>query len=284
MNQRDATSTPPPKDIEVRMMNIDGQRLKVAIRRTGNDKRPLLLFNGISANWQLARPFMEALTETTAIIFDMPGVGGSPTPVLPYRISAMARLASRLVDELGYEDVDVAGVSWGGGVAQQFAHQYPDICRKLVLGATSPGAIMVPGSPSAMLKMVTPRRYLDKAYMRKIAPALYGGAVRKDPSLISAHANAMQGAKGVGYIYQLLAMAGWTSLPWLWALRQPTLIIMGSEDPLVPAINGKLLRMLIPNARLEMIEDGHLFFVTSAAETAARVEQFLRNDAEPDQS
>ncbi|RFB78399.1 poly(3-hydroxyalkanoate) depolymerase [Methylovirgula sp. 4M-Z18] len=278
MNHRDAQSPASTPDIDVRSLSIGGQLLTVAIRHAGNEECPLLLFNGISANWQLAQPFMEALTKTTTIIFDMPGVGGSPTPVLPYRLSGMARLAAQLLSELGYGRADVAGVSWGGGVAQQFAHQYPKLCRKLVLGATSPGAVMVPGSPSAMLKMVTPRRYVDKTYMHKVAPSLYGGAVRKDPSLISPHANAMQGAKALGYLYQLLAMAGWTSVPWLWALRQPTLIIMGSDDPLVPPINGRLLHMLIPNAELELIEDGHLFFVTSAAETARRVERFLRDE------
>jgi pimeloyl-ACP methyl ester carboxylesterase len=93
----------------------------------------LLLFNGIGANWELAKPFLEALTDTTAIIFDVPGVGGSPMPALPYRPSALARLAAGLVAELGCNEIDVAGVSWGGGIAQQFAHQYPKLCRRLVL-------------------------------------------------------------------------------------------------------------------------------------------------------
>jgi pimeloyl-ACP methyl ester carboxylesterase len=100
----------------------------------------LLLFNGIGANWELAKPFLEALTDTTAIIFDVPGVGGSPMPLLPYRPSTLARLAAGLVAELGCNEIDVAGVSWGGGIAQQFAHQYPRLCRRLVLAATSPGA------------------------------------------------------------------------------------------------------------------------------------------------
>jgi pimeloyl-ACP methyl ester carboxylesterase len=126
-----------------------------------------LLFNGIGANWELAKPFLEALTSTTAIIFDVPGVGGSPRPLLPYRPSTLARLAAGLVAELGYAEIDVAGVSWGGGIAQQFAHQYPKLCRRLVLAATAPGVIMVPASPSVLWKMATPRRYTDKDYMNK---------------------------------------------------------------------------------------------------------------------
>ena len=198
-------------------------------------------------------------------------------PSLPYRPSTLARLAAGLVAELGYSEIDVAGVSWGGGVAQQFAHQFPKLCRRLVLAATSPGAIMVPAGPSVLWKMATPRRYTDKDYMSKVAPEIYGGDFRKNPTLIDAHTSAMQGARNRGYLYQLLAMTGWSSLPWLWSLPQPTLILMGSDDPLVPPINGRILGRLIPNAQLRMIDDGHLFMVTRPAETARFIEEFLAN-------
>src|SRR6266478_569149 len=231
--------------IEARQVTIDGQLLQVAVRHGGGSGPPLLLFNGIGANWELAKPFLEALTSTTAIIFDVPGVGGSPRPLLPYRPSTLARLAAGLVAELGYTEIDVAGVSWGGGIAQQFAHQHPKLCRRLVLAATAPGFTMVPASPSVLWKMATPRRYTDKGYMNRIAADIYGGAFRYDRSLIGRHAAAMHGARNLGYLYQLLAMSGWTSLPWLWSLPQPTLVLMGRDDPLVPPINGHILAGLI---------------------------------------
>ena len=79
--------------IEARQVTIDGQLLQVAVRHGGGSGPPLLLFNGIGANWEVAKPFLEALTTTTAIIFDVPGVGGSPRPVLPYRPSRLARIS-----------------------------------------------------------------------------------------------------------------------------------------------------------------------------------------------
>ena len=261
--------------VEARMTWVGDQQLMVAVKRAVSSRPPLLLFNGIGANWQLAEPFLNALTDTTAIIFDLPGVGGSPLPASPYRPSGIARLGARLVTDLGYSQVDVAGVSWGGGMAQQFAHQYPKVCRRLVLAATSPGAIMVPGSLRAILKLATPRRYWDKDYMRRSAPDIYGGAFKRDPSLIGRHADVMSGVRGLGYLYQLLAMVGWSSLPWLWTLQQPTLVLMGRDDPLVPVANGRILARLIPKARLEIIDDGHLFMVTRARETAERIEKFL---------
>lgn len=264
-----------PPDIDVRTIEVGRQQLEVAIKRGPGDRPPLLLFNGIGANWELAKPLLEALHGTEAIIFDVPGVGGSPLPSLPYRPSTIARLAARLVAQLGYRQVDVAGVSWGGAVAQEFAYRNPDVCRRLVLAATAPGSIMVPGSLSVIRKLATPRRYFDKSFMHSIAPQIYGGAFRNDPQLIDKHAQAMSGANGLGYLYQLLAMVGWTSLPWLWSLKQPTLVLMGKDDPIVPVVNGRIMARLIPHARLELIDDGHLFMVTRPAETAEIIERFL---------
>lgn len=262
-------------DIDVQMIAVGRQMLRVAIKHGAKDRPPLLLFNGIGANLELAKPFLHALTGTEAIIFDVPGVGGSPLPALPYRPSTLAAMAARLVGQLGYSQVDVAGVSWGGCLAQEFAFRQSKICRKLVLAATAPGAIMVPGKLSAISKLATPRRYIEKGYLRRVAPEIYGGAFRDDPDLINRHAHGMAGANSRGYAFQLLAAAGWTSLPWLWSLRQPTLILMGTDDPLVPVSNGRIMARLIPNARLELIDDGHLFMVTRPDETARIVEAFL---------
>jgi poly(3-hydroxyalkanoate) depolymerase len=215
------------------------------------------------------------LKRTEAIIFDVPGVGGSPPPSSPYRPSSIARLAAQLLIRLGHKRADIGGVSWGGGMAQQFAHQNYDMCRRLVLAATSPGALMIPGSPRVLWKMATPRRYVDKGFMRRVAPEIYGGAFRDNPDLIAAYAQAMWGASERGYLYQLLATVGWTSLPWLWTLKQPTLILAGSDDPIIPVINARIMARLMPNARLEIVDDGHLFLVTRPVESAAIIEKFL---------
>lgn len=262
--------------IDIRMIDVDGQMLRVGIREGAANRPPLLMFNGIGANLELAEPFMLALDDTGTIIFDVPGVGGSPLPSLPYRPSTLARMARRLLEILGHEQADISGVSWGGGLAQQFARQYPGHCRKLILAATAPGWTMVPGSPSVLSKMASVRRYTDPGYMRTIAADIYGGAFRTDPTLIARHATAMKGATQYGYTLQLLAMTGWTSLPWLWTLPQPTLVMAGTDDPLVPVVNAKVLARMIPNARLHLVDEGHLFLVTQPKESAEIIEAFLR--------
>ena len=261
--------------MNARMVRVEGQDLWVSVKSGAKDRPPLLLFNGIGANVELAEPFMREMGDVETVIFDIPGVGSSPLPRLPYRPSTVARWAAGLMRQLGYNRIDVAGVSWGGGIAQQFAHQYPQVCRRLILAATSPGVIMVPGKLSVLRKMASPRRYIDPDYLHSIAAEIYGGTLREDPSLIHEHAENMKGASNTGYLYQLLALTGWTSLLWLHSLKQRTLVVMGHDDPIVPMVNGQILARLIPNSRLEVMACGHLFIVTMPRETAKLFQQFV---------
>ena len=82
-------------------------------------------------------------------------------------------------------------------------------------------------------------------------------------------------ARGAGYLYQLAAGAGWTSLPFLPLIRQPTLILSGDDDPLIPLVNARLMRSLIPRSQLHVYHGGHLGLVTEAAELAPVVDRFL---------
>ena len=117
------------------------------------------------------------------IRFDPPGVGGSPLPAAPYRLPGLARIVLRLLDVLGQKEVDVLGISWGGGLAQQLARTGRRRCRRLVLVATGTGSLMVPAHPRVLAQMATPRRYLDPDHMRRIAAEIYGGSARTDPRL-----------------------------------------------------------------------------------------------------
>lgn len=261
--------------MEISLHEIEGQTLRVGVRHGDEARAPLLLFNGIGANIELIEPFLDALAGPEAIVFDVPGVGGSPSPWLPYRPSTVARLGAQLLDKLGHDQVDVLGVSWGGALAQQFAFQQGKRCRRLVLAATSSGHLMVPGKLTVLLKMATPRRYKDADYMKRIAGDIYGGALRGSPELVRKHLRHVRWSSDYGYYLQLVACFGWSSLPWLHLLAQRTLVMTGTDDPLVPVVNGRILATLIPDARFVTIDDGHLFLITSAPEAAAMISGFL---------
>lgn len=271
----------------VRSIVIDGQPLRVAVRpaQAGRPaaaadrpaRPPLLLMNGIGASLDLLQPFADALSPQTAVIrFDVPGVGGSPLPRRPYRFTGLSRLVASLLTALGHQEADVLGISWGGGLAQHFAAFQRGRCRRLVLVSTATGALMVPARPAVLAQMITPRRYLDRRYLSRVAGDLYGGSAREDGARIAAqmHAGSRVGS-AQGYLYQLAAGAGWTSIPFLPFVRQPTLILSGDDDPLIPLANARIMRALIPGARLHVYHGGHLGLVTEAATLAPVVEGFL---------
>lgn len=264
-----------------RSIVIDGRQLRVCLRAGTADRAPLLLINGIGASMELLQPFVEELDPDVAVIrFDVPGTGGSPLPPVPYRFSGLCRLIAHLVSALGYGSADVLGISWGGGVAQHFAAFQRQRCRRLILVSTATGSLMVPARPAVLARMITPRRYLDRGYLRGVAADLYGGSARTQPDRISAlmHADSRVGSRQ-GYLYQLIAGLGWTSLPFLPLIRQPTLILSGDDDPLIPLANARLMHALIPRSQLRVYHGGHLGLVTEAAELAQVVSRFLADDA-----
>jgi poly(3-hydroxyalkanoate) depolymerase len=262
---------------QMRTVTVRGRTLRVAVRRGNLESPPLLLCNGIGASLELLQPFVDALDPRREVIrFDMPGVGGSPLPVVPYHMTTLAPLLSGLLDQLGYSRADVLGISWGGGLAQQFAVQRPGRVRRLVLAATAPGALMVPAHPRVLARMLTPRRHQDPAYAASIAGDLYGGSVRDNPALARdlLHATTRLGPAR-GYYYQLAAGFGWTSLPLLPLVRTPTLILAGDDDPIIPLVNARIMHRLIPRSELHVYHGGHLDLVSEAARLAPVVDAFL---------
>ena len=262
-------------DMEIGLMDVAYQRLRVAVRPGRGGGRPLVLCNGLGANLELLKPIVDALEGVETVTFDIAGVGGSPPPSVPARFEGLAWQVSLMLDQLGYQEADVLGASWGGMLAQQLAFQYPLRIRKLILAATAPGSVMLPGKVSAMVALANPRRYFDPVHLQKIAPKAYGGIFREHPELAPEIFREAQKPSVLGYISQATAGIGWTSIHWLHLLRQPTLVLAGVDDPLVPLKNLEYMAKRIPRARLHTFEDGHMFLLTSAQEVAAVIRPFL---------
>jgi len=264
----------------MRILTVGGRAIRVSVREGTQDWPPLLLCNGIGVSLELFQPFVDALDPRRPVIrFDMPGIGGSPAPVVPYHLVTLPSLLAGLLDQLGYQQADVLGISWGGGLAQQFALSRPDLVRRLVLVATAPGALMVPGHPRVLLRMLTPRRHRDPGYAARVAGELYGGSARKDPIVARdlLHATTRLGPAR-GYYYQLISILGWTSLHRLPKLRPPTLILAGDDDPIIPVVNARIMHRLIPRSRLHIYNGGHLELAADSERLAAAVEAFLDAD------
>lgn len=272
--------------MNIKTIDINGQTLRVVVRasRLANTT-PLLMFNGIGASLQLILPFVQAMhPDLEVIAFDAPGVGGSSTPMLPYTFSCLSNTVSRMLNYLNVGQVDVIGLSWGGFLAQQFAHDCPERVRRLILSATSTGVSAVPPSNKVLNLMSSPRRYTDVEYAARITPEIYGGQFRHDKALAYAHAKKMVAAKAEattgmggnqGYYYQLMAVYWWSSKHWLSKIKQPTLLLGGNDDPIIPLINMQRMSDRIPNSELCIFEDGHLFLLTDLAGVLPLINNFL---------
>jgi poly(3-hydroxyalkanoate) depolymerase len=226
----------------------------------------------------LWEPFRAALRGYPTVAFDAPGVAESTVPVYPPTMAQIAGTVMRFLDRLGIAEVDVLGVSWGGALAQELAYRHAARVRRLVLCATGAGGLMVPGHPRVLAILATPLRYWSPSYLTQVAPALYGPDIVEDPETLGRqrHIRFARSPSARGYLYQLLALRSFASVLWLHHLRQPTLVLHGDADPIVPPVNGRILAAHIPDARLISLPGaGHLFVLTRAQTVARVVSDFL---------
>jgi poly(3-hydroxyoctanoate) depolymerase len=255
-----------------------GLRLRVGRHGAGP---PLLLITGIGAHLDMWAPFAEHAGDRELVAFDPPGAGLSQRPTLPLRMPKLARVVTEVLDALGLERVDVLGYSFGGGLAQELAHRAPDRVRRLVLCATAPGLGGSPPRPMAALMLATPARYYHPRLLELSVAHIAGGRTARDPDVLARHAGErlLHPPSPLGYAYQLYAVAGWTSLPWLHRVDQPTLVVAGEADPCVPLRNGRLLASRLPNARLHVVKGGgHLFLLDEPENVAGPIRAFLDDD------
>ena len=171
----------------------------------------------------------------------------------------MARTVERMLDALGYQQVDVLGVSLGGVIAQQLAHQAPDRVRRLVLAATGPGSS---GGRGTRLAARRCWRWPPAAatsqpdYYRRVAGDLYGGAARTDPDALlhGSLARFSQAPSLRGYLAPALRdQPAGPRCPGCAGSRQPTLVLAGDDDPIVPGAERRMLAHCIPDARLHVV-------------------------------
>ena len=270
-----ATDAPQPRwaPYKVRVGNLD---LRVAHR--GEGQTPLLLITGIGAHLDMWEPLERRLEGREIIAFDAPGTGESSRTRLPLRMEGLASVVNELLDVLGRDEVDVLGISFGGAVAQQLAHQFPDRVRRLILCATSPGIVSVPPRPIPALFLLSPARYYHPAIFRYMMPRIVGGVTARNPSVLASQAvpRLSRPPDPLGYMFQLYATMGWTSVHWLHNLKQPTLVLAGDNDHAIPLVNAKLLARRIPDARLHVVKDGgHLFLLDEPESVIDAIHAFL---------
>jgi len=266
-----AASTTPIRHEQLR---IRGLRIHAQICGEGE---PLLLYSGIWGQVGLWERLLPHLRGFRTIAFDPPGIGRSQLPAFPLSMWSLAGFGTAVLDELGIESAHVLGASFGGAVAQQMAVSHPGRVRRLVLASTSFGSFAMPGSLEALWHFIHPRSYHPER-LDRVAGAMFGGRLRTEPELIrSMHIR--RPTDTVAALYRMAPLFGWTSLPWLWTIRHPTLVIAGDDDPVTPLVNHQVIAMLIPRAKLHTVKGGgHLALLDSADQVAPAIARFLQGD------
>ena len=240
-------------------MSVGGTELFVRERGEGP---PLLLLNGLGTavdTWEALEQRLATGAHTIAV--ELPGAGRSPTPRMPLSIARLAKIAAAVVRELGYERVDVLGFSFGGIVAQQLAYDDPELVRRLALVGTACGWGSMPGTHEALALISMPVRFHSRTLYER-TQRLLGPADRELLERMHelTEARLRTPPPVLGYTYQLMAGALWSSLSWLSSVQVPTLVLSGEGDQLVPPANGVQLARLLPESRLHILPgQGHLF-------------------------
>lgn len=263
------------EDEDTSFVRVGPTRVRV---RTHGSGPPLLMIMGIGGNLDMWDPLVPHLPGRELVMFDFPGTGNSGKSWLPPTMAGNALFVKKLLTVLRHHRVDVLGYSWGGVLAQHLAIQHPRTVNRLVLAATTYGLAALPPGPVVSYRMLTPRRYYSRPYFNKIAPHIYGGRYRTDPTLVNADARRRVGRPPTtyGYFTQLAALTGYSTLSALPLLCAPTLIIAGDDDPIAPLVNAKIMSKLIRRSRLHVLKGaGHMMLFDSPEISAPLIRNFL---------
>ena len=253
--------------------------MKIAWDRRGNGA-PLLLIHGLGyARWGWEPVLPELAEQFDVILFDNRGIGESDAPPGPYTVAEMAADAVQVLDETGVARAHVVGTSLGGMIAQELALAYPERVDRLVLACTTPGGQKAHPMPQVTVALMAEAATLEPAVAlrRFVENALAPATVEAHPEIVEqimAHrlATAQQPA---AWAAQASAGATFDAYDRLGALAAPTLVQHGDEDVVVDPRNADLLVELLPDARLERVPSGHLFFWEAPEQFVASVAAFL---------
>ncbi len=249
--------------VPTRFVEADG--IRFAYRRFGKAGAiPIVMnihFRGTMDHWDPA--VTDGLAQQREVIlFDNAGIGASSGQT-PATFQAMAANAIAFINALGIRKADILGYSIGGKIAQEITVQAPGLVRKLLLLGTGPRGADTAASKSGEIfaRRYDPPEHLWLAVHFSASPAGRAAGLaflerqrrRRDRSpevtetavatLLGAIAKANEKSPGV-----------WNYLS---DIRQPTLVVHGSNDLIIPTVNGFILQQHLPNAQLIIYPDSN---------------------------
>jgi len=293
------TGSAPPETLalgEPTYLELHGSR--IAYRQLGSGPVLVLLHGvtGAMGTWDGVAPGL-ALRHTV-ITPDLPGHGLSSKSRGDYSLGAFASVVRDLLDGLGHRRATILGHSLGGGIAMQFAYQFPERCERLVLvdsgglgdevapilrAATLPGAEFV-------IPVIADRRLVAAGrWVAHLASAL-GWTSARDPDEVARAVGSLSDAEARrAFLLTLRSVVDHRGQRvsardrlYLTALM-PSLVIWGGRDRVIPVAHGRRAHEEMPGSRLEIFDDaGHFPHLTDPARFVDVVSDFIATTAAAD--
>lgn len=242
---------------------------------------PVIFVNGLGgaqAAWLMATKHFARTRQ--ALCFDHRGIGGSDWVPGEMQILDYAHDLLRLLDELGMEQVDAVGLSFGGRVLQELAAGWPGRVRRLVLGGTSAGGSgHTPGDTGAIRAMLNAEALTEEEWNTVVIPGMFGRRFREaEPDRLRnlarwwvrhpPPARALQQQSGAYFSFDMTGR--------LDRITCPALILHGTDDRLSPPANAMYLLQNLPAAHLVWMEGvGHSPNMEVPERFHAEIEAFL---------
>ncbi|GAA1858406.1 alpha/beta hydrolase [Pseudonocardia ailaonensis] len=281
----------PPREAALRYRTVHGYRRAFRVAGAGP---AVVLVHGIGDSSVTWEPVIAGLARNHLVIApDLLGHGRSDKPRADYSVAAYANGVRDLLGVLGVTRATLVGHSLGGGVAMQFAYQFPDRTERLVLvgsGGAGPEvnpvlrAMTLPGAGLALhaLRLPTMRWQVGAAVE---ALRLLGTGLGADAADMLRVVDALPDATSrAAFIRTLRAVVDWrgqvvTLLDRCYLTRgMPTMLVWGGRDAIVPVAHAHRAHDAMPGSRLEIFpEAGHFPFHTDPERFTALLTEFLRS-------
>jgi 3-oxoadipate enol-lactonase len=230
----------------------------VSYEIAGPDDGPVLvLSNSLGSTVAMWDPQVPRLAERLRVVrYDHRGHGGSPVPPGPYSLDDLGADAVALLDRLGLERVHWCGLSLGGMVGMWLALNAPERIDRLVLCCTS--ARLGPPEMWAERAATVRAEGVEAIADGGIGRWLTEGFIVREPENTAAVRAMLVATPDEGYAGCCAAIEHMDLIADLGAIRAPTLVIAGRQDPATPPEHGERIAAGIPGASLELVDAAHL--------------------------
>lgn len=242
---------------------------------------PLLLISGLGGTHQDWRRLLPELSaQYRVIVFDNRGAGATSFTDEAFSIPLLASDARAVLEAANVEAAHILGMSMGGMIAQEFALNYPEKTRSLILAVTNCGGReSVPAQLEVYLALQGRGVATPEDAFWAMAPFIYDANTPRERLEQDLAAREGVFTKPENFMRQLQAITTWQGThARLASVNAPTLILHGKNDRLIPCANSHVLAGQIPNAELVELDDAsHIFMTDQPEKSAAALLNFLKN-------